>query len=164
MAAERRHRERRRQTAWSFLYGGVRPRRRVGRRQIDGQSVLLDWHEPRILYLALAILLMSCVDAFFTLNLINAGAEEFNVFMRMLLDQDVRWFLWMKIGLTGASIIVLVATARRMLLGSVPVITLIEIFCATYVALICWELYLFGWRATSIGEDTLEYFSRWVAG
>jgi hypothetical protein len=156
--------DRRRYSALSFVYGGLRPRRRIGRRPGDEQRVLLDWHEPRVLFLGLAILLMSCADALFTLNLLTAGGEELNALMRFLLERDTRWFLWGKIGITALSVIALVTVARWHVLGRVPVLRLIELFCAGYVVLIAWELYLLGWRATSVGTNAVEHLRVWVAG
>lgn len=117
-----------------------------------------------MLYLALAILLMSCADALFTLNLLAAGGEELNVFMRLILDHDVRLFLWTKIGLTAAGVMVLVVAARRLVLGLLPVLWLIRLFLAGYAGLIGWELYLLGWHATGIGGEALDMFSRWMPG
>lgn len=156
--------DRRRHSAWSFMYGGLRPRRRSGRRSGDEHRIFLDWHEPRVLYMALAIVLMSCADALFTLNLLAAGGEELNVIMQALLGQGTRWFLWAKIGLTGLSIVVLVTVARRLLLGRVPVLWLIQLFFVGYVMLIAWEIYLLGWHATSAGDEAVDFLGRWVAG
>jgi hypothetical protein len=156
--------DRRRHSAWSFLYGGLRPRRRSGRRVGDEHRIFLDWHEPGVLYLALAILLMSCADALFTLNLLAVGGEELNAFMRLLLGQGVRWFLWAKIGLTASAIVVLVMAARRLLLGRLPVLWLIRSFFVGYLALIGWELYLLGWQATGTGREALDLLERWVSG
>lgn len=156
--------DRRRHSAWSFLYGGLRPRRRSGRRHGDEQRIFVDWHEPRVLYLALAILLMSCADALFTLNLLAAGGEELNAFMRALLGQSVRWFLWVKIGLTGASIVVLAAASRRRVLGRVPVVWLIRVLFAAYVVLIGWEIYLLGWQVHGLGDSLPDLYSEWFAG
>jgi hypothetical protein len=156
--------DRRTHSMWSFLYGGLRPRRRAGRRAGDEHRIFLDWHEPRVLYLALAILLMSCADALFTLNLLAVGGEELNAFMRALLGQGVRWFLWAKIGLTAMGVVVLVVASRRLLLGRVRVLWLIRLFFVAYLVLIGWEIYLLGWQATSAGDEALDTLSRWVAG
>lgn len=160
----RRTNERRGHTLWSFIYGGFRPRRRNGRRGGDEHRTFLDWHEPGVLYLALAILLMSCADALFTLNLLAAGGEELNHVMRVLIGQGTHWFLWAKIGMTSFGIIVLVTAARRVVLGRVPVLALIWLCFFGYVALIGWELYLLGWQATSEGDRALDQISRWVSG
>jgi hypothetical protein len=156
--------DRRRHSLWSLAYGGFRPRRRTGRRTGDEQRIFFDWHEPRVVYLALAILLMSCADALFTLNLLAVGGEELNSFMRVLIGQGVRWFLWAKIGLTAFGIVVLVVAARRLVLGRLRVLWMIRLFFTGYVLLIAWEIYLLGWRATSKGPETLDVLSRWVAG
>jgi hypothetical protein len=161
---DRRSGDRRRHSLWSFLYGGLRPRRRDGRRHGDEHRILFDWHEPRVLYLALGIVLMSCADALFTLNLLAVGGEEVNVFMRAMLGQGVRWFLWVKIGLTGMSIVVLVAAARRRVLGRVPVVWLIRLLFAGYVALIAWEVYLLGWQVSGISDAAVEDLSQWLSG
>jgi len=140
---ERRDSERRSHSAWSFAYGSFRPRRRVGRRDGDHERIFLDWHEPRVLYLALAIVLMCCADALFTLNLMAAGAEEMNALMNSLITRDVETFLALKIGVTGISVVLLGVAARRQLLGVIPVFRILQLFCAGYAALIVWELWLF---------------------
>jgi hypothetical protein len=147
---ERRASERRSHSLWSFTYGSFRPRRRAGRRDGDHERIFLDWHEPRVLYLSLAILLMCCADALFTLNLLAIGAEELNVLMDTLIAHDVRRFLALKIGVTGASVVLLGLAARRQFLGVVPVYRVLQLFCAGYVALILWELWLFGVYVTDL--------------
>ena len=156
--------QRRSHSAWSFLYGGFRPRRRNGRRDGDEYRVHFDWHEPAVLYLALAIVLMSCADALFTLNILTAGGEELNAFMAALLGFGTDVFLWTKIALTGTSIVCLAAVARRRVLGRVPVMWLLRLFLGMYVVLIGWELYLLGWHATSTGPLALAELRAWVAG
>lgn len=140
---ERRDTERRSPSAWSFAYGSFRPRRRIGRRDRDDERVFLDWHEPRVLYLVLAIVLMCCADALFTLNLLAVGAQEMNVLMGALIAHDVQHFLVLKIGITCASVVLLGVAARRRFMGFVPVFRVLQLFCAGYGALIVWELWLF---------------------
>jgi hypothetical protein len=161
---DRREEDRRRHSAWSFLYGGLRPRRRIGRRHGDEQRIFLDWHEPRVLYLALAIVLMSCADALFTLNLLAVGGEEINLVMRTMLGHGVHWFLWAKIGLTAMSIVILVAVARWRVLGRVPVLWLIRLVFAGYLVLIGWEIYLLGWQVSGVGAIAADDFAQWLAG
>jgi hypothetical protein len=126
----------------AFLYGNFRPRRRVSRRTADEHHFLFDWHEPRILYLALGILLLSCTDALFTLNLLGAGANEGNAVMASMLDESVDRFLAVKIGVTAFSLVILVVAARRKLFRSFNTEHLLQLFCAGYVLLICYEIYL----------------------
>lgn len=96
-----------------------------------------------MLYLALAILLMCSADALFTLNLLAIGAEEMNVLMDALITHDVERFLALKIGVTGASVVLLGVAARRQFLGVIPVFRVLQFFCAGYAVLILWELWLF---------------------
>ncbi len=127
----------------AFLYGNLRPRRRDGRRTEDHHSIIVDWHEPRVLYLALGILLMSCADALFTLNLLSLGAREANVLMERLISQDIDKFLSVKIGLTGGSVILLVIGVRRHFMGRFQVLHLMQVICLGYAVLLIYELYLF---------------------
>lgn len=141
--AERRLNERRSHSFWSFAYGSFRPRRRQGRRDGDHERVFLDWHEPRVLYLVLAVVLMSCTDALFTLNLLASGAQEINVLMDALITHDVQTFLAVKIGSTGVSAVLLAVVARRQFMGFFPVVRLLQLFCAGYAMLLFYEVWMF---------------------
>ncbi|MEZ5561583.1 MAG: DUF5658 family protein [Gammaproteobacteria bacterium] len=143
LAAERRLNERRTHSFWSFTYGSFRPRRRQGRRQGDHERVFLDWHEPRVLYLVLAVVLMSCTDALFTLNLLASGAQEINAIMNALILHDVETFLAVKIGSTCLSAVLLAVVARRQFMGIFPVVRLLQLFCAGYAALLVYEVWMF---------------------
>ncbi len=140
---ERRMSERRSHSFWSFTYGSFRPRRRLGRRDGDHQRVFLDWHEPRVLYLVLAVVLMSCTDALFTLNLLAAGAQEVNAVMLALITHDVRTFLAVKIGSTCLSAVLLAVVARRQFMGIFPVVRLLQFFCGGYAILLVYEVWMF---------------------
>jgi hypothetical protein len=143
LPADRRQAINRRDGVWrAFLYGNFRPRRRSSRRTADEHHFLFDWHEPRILYLALGVLLLSCTDALFTLNLLEAGANEGNAVMASMLDESVDRFLAVKIGITAFSLVILVVAARRKLFRSFSVEHLLQVFCAGYVLLIGYEVYL----------------------
>ena len=91
---------------------------------------------------AMAIMLMSCIDAFFTLNLLRLGAEEINYFMYVLINSDTTSFLLGKFSMTAVGVICLVAFARFRLGGVVQVRRILELICAMYACLIVWELYL----------------------
>ena len=144
LAEERRQAVNRRDGVWwSFLYGNFHPRRRSSRREVDKHHFLFDWHEPRILYLALGVLLLSCTDALFTLNLLKEGATEANSVMAAMLDESMFRFLYVKIGMTSTSLLILVATARRKFYKSVSVEHLLQAFCIGYFLLICYQIYMF---------------------
>jgi hypothetical protein len=135
--------DRRSRPVRSFLYGNFHPRRRAHRRIDDNHRFVLDWHEPRILFLVIGILLLSCADALFTLNLLTLGAEEANFFMNSLLEDSVDKFLTVKISLTAISLLFLVIAAKRHFMGWFRVERLLHLICIGYIGLIVYELYLF---------------------
>ena len=135
--------DRRRRPIRSFIYGNFRPRRRAHRRGEDAHRFIFDWHEPRILYLAVSILLLSCTDALFTLNLLTVGAQEANFLMNSLLEQSVDRFLTIKISLTAISLVFLVVASQRHFMGWFRVERLLHVVCVGYIFLIAYEIYLF---------------------
>jgi hypothetical protein len=137
----RRGPDRRRVTLVSFLKGGITPRRRGGRRA-DEQHLLVDWHEPYLLFLALMILLLSVADAFLTLTLIMAGAQEANPFLAFILRDHPELFAALKMGLTGTGVLVLVAVARARLFRIVRAGLVLQGVFVAYVALIAYEWWL----------------------
>jgi hypothetical protein len=80
--------DRRNQTIQSVLYGAMNPRRRDNRRTEDDQVYIVDLHDKGLVFLGLTIVLMSVMDAFFTLNILALGGEELNLLMKALLDTD----------------------------------------------------------------------------
>ena len=134
----------RRTNSWkSIIYGNFRPRRRSNRRLADEHFIWFDWHEPRVLYLALGILLLSCTDALFTLNLINAGANEANPVMASMLESGLENFVAAKITITSLSVIVLVIAARMTFVGPFSVEHVLQTVFTGSLLLICYEIYMF---------------------
>jgi len=109
---------------------------------MDDQHFIVDLHDQGLFMLALAIIVMSCMDAFFTLNLLAMGAEEVNYFMKVLIETDVTQFLAVKYTATAGGVVFLVAFARFRMAGILPVRRILEAVCAIYSCLILWELYL----------------------
>ena len=141
--------DRRRQTLKSVIYGGIYPRRRYNRRAGDDQVYIVDWHDKGLFMVAMGVIIMSCLDAFFTLNLLSMGAQEVNYFMKVLIEKDVNQFLSVKLLCTSVGVVFLVAYARFRLAGFLPVRRVLEALCAIYACLIIWELYLLVGIATS---------------
>ncbi len=140
--SERRRGPDRRRTTWrSFLQGGVTPRRRAGRRAGE-HHLPIDWHEPYLLFLSVTILLLSVVDAFFTLTLLMAGATEANPVMAFVLTHEPKMFALLKMGFTGAGVLVLVAVARMRLFRVMKVGMVLQGLFVAYVALIGYEWWL----------------------
>ena len=137
---ERRQGSDRRRLTWrSFLQGGLTPRRRGGRRAGEQHSPV-DWHEPYLLFLSFTILLLSVADAFLTITLIMGGAQEVNPFLAYVLRDLPEWFAGIKMALTGAGVLVLVAMARSRLFRIMRVGLVLQGVFVVYVALIAYEL------------------------
>lgn len=119
------------------------------RRAADAQVFFLDTHDAGLVMVCLAIVLMSCLDAVFTLKLLAVGASEINYFMKILIDTNIGWFLGVKLLATCSGVVVLMGTARFRLGGILPVQRVLETICGIYSCLIIWELYLLTTVATS---------------
>lgn len=102
----------------------------------------IDWHEPYLLFLSLMILLLSVADAFLTITLIMAGAEEANPFLEFILRDHPELFAVLKMGLTGSGVLVLVAVARARLFRVLRVGVVLQGVFVAYVALIAYEWWL----------------------
>lgn len=134
--------DRRRLSARTFLQGGLYPRRRNGGRRRTDTIELVDWHEPHLMFLAVAILLLSVTDAFLTLTLLSAGAYEANPVMRFVLERQPELFATVKMSLTGVGVLVLVACARLTVFRVIRVSSVLRgcLFC--YAGLIAYECWL----------------------
>ena len=130
--------DRRELSARTFFQGGLTPRRRRARRT-DEATLFVDWHEPHLLFLAVAILLMSVLDAFLTLTLLTQGAHEVNPIMAWLLEAHPGLFAIVKMTLTGVGVVVLVVAARAKVFKIVRVATIMHGFVVAYAALVYYE-------------------------
>jgi hypothetical protein len=134
--------ERRTRTLRALLYGNLKPRRRDARRDMDAGFAAVDWHQSRWLAVALLIVVLSCVDAFFTLTLLADGAYEANPFMATLLDGSPQWFALAKIGLTSLGVILLTVVARTRAFGRIPVGFVLYTVLLGYATLVAYEYWL----------------------
>jgi hypothetical protein len=134
-------RDRRQLGLRSFVQGSLTPRRRDNRRGNEARAVI-DWHEPHLLFLSIVILLLSVTDAFLTLTLLSRGAHEANPFMALILDRYPALFAAVKMGLTGAGVVVLVAMARARVFRVIRISVIIHWCMLAYVLLICYEAWL----------------------
>jgi len=85
---------------------------------------------------------LSGVDAFLTLNLLDRGGEELNPLMRLLLNIDVGVFFYTKLGLTALGLAVLLVHAHFRWLRVVSVSHVLWMLFAGYAMLINYEIYL----------------------
>lgn len=144
LTKERRDRaDRRRRAWWSVCYGSFNPRRRTPPRRLeDSRFHSLDWHSSHLLAVAIGILLLSVVDAFLTLVLLQGGANEVNPIMALLIYRSVTAFAALKTAMTGASVILMVILARYRFLRILRVAWVLYGVLAAYVGLIGYEVWM----------------------
>lgn len=139
----RRQGDRRRRPTWSLLYGSFTPRRRAPRRTEDRNSFVADWHHSGLLYVVIAILLLSAADAYLTLQLLAQGARELNWVMAQLVHADPHSFVALKMALTGLGVTLLVTRRHAVLFGRIPIEGILYALLLGYVALVAYELAIF---------------------
>jgi len=133
----------RRRFGWrTVLYGFLRSRRRAVRRAGDAEPVFTDWHHPWLFFLATATMLLSSIDAFFTLQLLERGATEINPVMASVLGVGTQAFAATKMLLTGFGILVVVFLARSRLFNRLRTGLVLTGFFSVYCCLVCYEFVL----------------------
>lgn len=135
-----RHRETRRELSWrTVFYGFLRSRRRSTRRGDEGEPIYTDWHHPWLFFLATGTMLLSCMDAFFTLQLLDRGAVEVNPVMALVLSKSTLTFAATKLLLTGLGILMLVFLSRLRMFNLMRTGIILTIFFSFYACLVCYE-------------------------
>jgi hypothetical protein len=143
--AERREKHDRRVHSWRTLtYCGFqgRGRRRHARR--DENNYYLDWYDPKLVFTAITVLFLSCLDALFTLTLISRGASEANYFMARLMESSDGLFVAVKVAITAFGILFLLMHSHFQVLRIISGKRLLQILAAVYGLLIGYELVLLG--------------------
>ena len=130
----------RRLFSWRTVYFGfTRSRRQLTRRDGEAEPVFTDWHHPWLFFLATGIMLMSSLDAFFTLQLLEHGAYEANPVMAAVMSKGTNVFTISKMLLTGLGTLALVFLARAMFFNRVRTGLFLTGFFSFYAALVCYE-------------------------
>ncbi len=105
---ERRHEKNRRAGKYNFkMSWGTKGQRLSGRRQGDLLNTFVDRYSPRVRYFSIGLLILSVLDALFTLRILEKGGVELNPFMGALIAFDIGWFLFVKIAMTAAALFTL---------------------------------------------------------
>lgn len=133
----------RRHFSWrTVVIGFIRSRRRNTRRQSEVEPLFTDWHHPWLFFLATGTMLLSCIDAFFTLRLLERGAVEINPIMASLMGHSTTAFAVTKMLLTGVGILALVYMARSKIFNRMRTGLFLTIFFSFYCCLVCYEFVL----------------------
>ncbi len=131
--------ERRRNSWRTVFFGFFRSRRRNVRRTDEAEPMFTDWHHPWLFLMAIGIMVMSSVDAFFTLQLLERGAIETNPLMAAVIGDSALAFATSKMALTAFGILSLVYLSRSMFLDRIRTGFLLTLFFSSYAILICYE-------------------------
>lgn len=138
---ESRSRAERRRFSWrTVVYGFALSRRHAHRRQEDIEVIFLDWHHPWLFFLATGTMLLSCADAFLTLQLLDRGMIEANPIMSALMAQGTLMFTSTKLAMTAVGILVLVFLAKARFMNRMRTGLFLTTFFTSYACLVCYEL------------------------
>lgn len=100
----------------------------------------VDVHEPILFYLAMALMTLSVVDAFFTTLLLENGSEELNPLLAYLMNIDLYAFLAVKFFITGFSILFFIMHKRHRLFNRISCYQLLIASVVIYIGLVGYEL------------------------
>ena len=125
---------------WRWAFKG---RRRAARRPGDAVLSGMDHYEGTIVWLALALLVLSGCDATFTLILMREGiVTEWNPFMRSLIETDVQLFANVKTAVTSASVMFMVTCYHGRVLNRIQIGSIFKGIVAGYAVLVTYEITL----------------------
>jgi len=126
------------------LYGHRRRPRRAMERYYHGRAgYFVDVYRREIGLLSVLLLLLSCADAFMTLQLLQLGAVEINPAMDYLIKGNVQSFVSFKVALTALSILLFVRYSNFHVIGGIKVVNIMRTACVGYALLFAYELLLF---------------------
>jgi len=124
----------------TVVYGFALSRRHAHRREDDIEVIFLDWHHPWLFFLATGTMLLSCADAFLTLQLLDKGMIEANPVMKAVMSQGAATFTSTKLAMTAFGIFVLVFLAKVQFLNRFRTGLFLTMFFSFYACLVCYEL------------------------
>ncbi len=130
----------RRDLSWRTpIFGYLRSRRRTTRRVSEDMPIFTDYHHPWLFFLATGIMVLSCFDAFLTLQLLDRGAIEINPFMAAVINQGALTFAVTKMLLTSIGILALVFLARAKFMRRIRTGLILTFLFSSYAILVCYE-------------------------
>lgn len=118
-------------------------RRLVDRRESKrSRAAYVDLYSGRIMFCVIGIMILSAMDAFFTLNILANGGEELNIFMAVLIEDNVMKFVGIKLALTALALMLLTIHHNVKLTERFRVRHLKYLILVGYATLIGYELHL----------------------
>lgn len=133
----------RRNFGWrTVFFGFLRSRRRAPRRGSEPEPIFTDWHHPWLFFLSVGTMILSSLDAFMTLQLLQRGAVELNPLMAVAIGHSAFMFASTKVSLTGFGILVLVFLSRARFMDRIRTGVMLTVFFSFYACLVCYEFVL----------------------
>jgi uncharacterized protein DUF5658 len=141
---DNRHQDRRSETPFFSLYQiGLKTGRRMRERRLNIKSpVYVDRYAGHLMLCAICIMILSSLDAFFTLNILAKGGEEINPFMAVLIEDSVSKFIGVKLALTSLALVLLTIHHNVLLTEKIRVRHVKYSILFGYTVLIGYELFL----------------------
>ena len=140
----RRSEDRRKKSMPIFSKYWLTGRRGLFRREEDRRIYSkLDRHNPKTFAIILTIIMLSVIDAIFTLELIHMGAAEVNPIMAYYLNFGPIAFFGAKYALTCASILLIFLNQHAYIFNNRVSMKIFYLFLIIpYILVVHWEIYL----------------------
>ncbi len=106
------------------------------------QGYYTDRYEKWVGWSAIAIVLLSTLDGFFTLNILEKGGTELNPLMQALLEYDTQVFLFSKLVITVTCVLFCLVHINFHMFRVLSMKIMIKSILAIYLALIGYEIFL----------------------
>ena len=129
--------DRRRLSLRGLVYGAWRGRR-VEERRTDTQAGYVDRYPSSVVLTAVALFTLAMADAYCTLVLLEAGAQELNPVMEALLQAEPTWFVPVKLAITAVGVLMLVLH-KNFSFGRLPALKIMYGLLGLYGCLIAYE-------------------------
>lgn len=141
---DNRHQDRRSEMPFFCLYHiGIKTGRRMEERRLNIKApVYVDRYADHLMLCAIYIMILSAMDAFFTLNILAKGGEEINPFMAVLIEDSIGKFIGFKLALTSLALILLTMHHNVLLTEKIRVRHVEYLILSGYTVLISYELFL----------------------
>jgi hypothetical protein len=130
--------DRRRLSLRSLVYGAWRGRREAERRS-GTQAGYVDRYPSSVVLAAATLFTLAMVDAYGTLVLLEAGAQEANPVMEALLQAEPTWFVPVKLAITAVGVLMLVLHKNFSVFGRLPALKIMYGLLGLYGCLIAYE-------------------------
>lgn len=118
-------------------------RREKARRFDELANYYVDRFESHLLYVAGSIVIFCILDAFFTLNILQSGGSETNLFMLFFMKKNLILTLGIRFLFTACCVLFLLIHKNFRIFGVIKTHALIYLVFSVYFVLVLYELCAF---------------------